>query len=56
MEDYTAAHSGRGPSGGGPDGEKEDLFMNIAADDGLKQRPVDTSTRVDRLKVSHLPS
>jgi hypothetical protein len=39
MEDYRAAHSGAPNT---PDVEKEDLFMNIAAD---------TATRVDRLKV-----
>ncbi|KAF1834446.1 hypothetical protein BDW02DRAFT_335864 [Decorospora gaudefroyi] len=48
MEDYQAAHSGRGaPTTPGTDGE--DLFLNIAADSAPKPRPVDTSAR-DRLK------
>jgi hypothetical protein len=55
MEDYHAAHSGRGapaPATPGTEGEKEDLFLNIAADSAPKpQRPAESSTaRVDRLK------
>ncbi|CAN9272725.1 unnamed protein product [Alternaria alternata] len=57
MEDYHAAHSGRGapaPATPGADGEKEDLFLNIAADSAPKpQRPAESAAaRVDRLKVS----
>jgi hypothetical protein len=56
MEDYHAAHSGRGapaPVTPGTDGEKEDLFLNIAADSAPKppQRPADPTARIDRLKV-----
>jgi hypothetical protein len=57
MEDYHAAHSGRGaPATPGADGDKEDLFLNIAADSAPKpQRPAESATaRVDRLKVSAL--
>ncbi|KAL1797845.1 hypothetical protein ACET3X_004451 [Alternaria dauci] len=55
MEDYHAAHSGRGapaPATPGADGEKEDLFLNIAADSAPKpQRPAESATaRIDRLK------
>ena len=50
MEDYRAAHSGA-PNTPGTDGEKEDLFMHIAADAAPKPRPLDTAARVDRLKV-----
>ncbi|EOA90234.1 uncharacterized protein SETTUDRAFT_145900 [Exserohilum turcica Et28A] len=71
MEDYHAAHSGRGPSASAPvtpgtDGEKEDLFLNIAADSAPKQqqsqqqqqqqqhqqppRPAEPTPRIDRLK------
>ncbi|USP78275.1 hypothetical protein yc1106_05549 [Curvularia clavata] len=55
MEDYHAAHSGRGapaPVTPGTDGEKEDLFLNIAADSAPKQqqRPADPTARIDRLK------
>ncbi|EMD90499.1 hypothetical protein COCHEDRAFT_1107104 [Bipolaris maydis C5] len=59
MEDYHAAHSGRGapaPVTPGTDGEKEDLFLNIAADSAPKQqqqqqqRPAETTARIDRLK------
>ncbi|OAG23347.1 hypothetical protein CC77DRAFT_930625 [Alternaria alternata] len=55
MEDYHAAHSGRGapaPATPGADGEKEDLFLNIAADSAPKpQRPAESAAaRVDRLK------
>ncbi|CAG5181232.1 uncharacterized protein ALTATR162_LOCUS9659 [Alternaria atra] len=55
MEDYHAAHSGRGahaPATPGTEGDKEDLFLNIAADSAPKpQRPAESSTaRVDRLK------
>jgi hypothetical protein len=57
MEDYHAAHSGRGapaPATPGADGDKEDLFLNIAADSAPKpQRPAESAAaRVDRLKVS----
>lgn len=39
----------------GTDGEQtEDLFMNIAADSAPKQRPADSTARIDRLKVSAL--
>ncbi|CAE7014172.1 hypothetical protein CFE70_002480 [Pyrenophora teres f. teres 0-1] len=54
MEDYHAAHSGRGPPAPvtpGTDTEKEDLFLNIAADTAPKQqRPSEVTTRVERLK------
>ncbi|KNG48473.1 hypothetical protein TW65_04736 [Stemphylium lycopersici] len=55
MEDYHAAHSGRGapaPATPGTDGEKEDLFLNIAADSAPRQqqRPAEPTARVDRLK------
>jgi hypothetical protein len=56
MEDYHAAHSGRpapAPATPGTDGEKEDLFLNIAADSAPKPpRPVESTARIDRLKVS----
>jgi hypothetical protein len=55
MEDYRAAHSGA-PNTPGTDGEKEDLFMNIAADAASKSRPLDTTARADRLKVRQFPS
>ncbi|RMZ69951.1 Lpxtg-motif cell wall anchor domain-containing [Pyrenophora seminiperda CCB06] len=54
MEDYQAAHSGWGapaPVTPGTDTEKEDLFLNIAADTAPKQqRPAEATARVERLK------
>ncbi|KAI4651949.1 hypothetical protein J4E93_002145 [Alternaria ventricosa] len=53
MEDYHAAHSGRGapaPATPGTDGEKEDLFLNIAADSAPKPPRPENPTARDRLK------
>ena len=62
MEDYQAAHSGRRapapasapaptPVTPGTDADKEDLFLNIAADTAPKQqRPSEATARVERLK------
>ena len=55
MEDYHAAHSGRGapaPATPGTDGEKEDLFLNIAADSAPKPPRPENSTARAQLKVS----